>query len=178
MENPRCQADPFTSLGINTYFGLHAYCHAVMHWNLPSNPVDLEQREGRVDRYKGHAIRKNVAAKHGVSVFSGTSADLWHALFETASDQSTDESGLVPYWLFPLASGAHIERHVPALPLSRDADQFRALQRSLAVYRMVFGQPRQDDLMAFLLERFGPETLQRVEPLLRIDLSPRRTALG
>ncbi len=43
----------------------HAYCHAAMHWNLRSNPVDLEQREGRVDRYKGHALRKNVAAKHG-----------------------------------------------------------------------------------------------------------------
>lgn len=23
----------------------HTYCHAVVHWNLPSNPVDLEQRE-------------------------------------------------------------------------------------------------------------------------------------
>ena len=39
----------------------HHYCHAVVHWNLPANPVDLEQREGRVHRYKGHAIRKNVA---------------------------------------------------------------------------------------------------------------------
>ena len=28
----------------------HSYCHAVVHWNLPSNPVDLEQREGRVHR--------------------------------------------------------------------------------------------------------------------------------
>ena len=42
----------------------HLYCHAVMHWNLPSNPVDLEQREGRVHRYKGHAVRKNVARDH------------------------------------------------------------------------------------------------------------------
>ena len=154
----------------------HAYCHAVMHWNLPSNPVDLEQREGRVDRYKGHAVRKNVAAKHGLSVLGDASTDVWHALFEVASKQSSNGSGLVPYWLFPLAGGAHIERHVPALPLSRDADHFRALQRSLAVYRMVFGQPRQDDLMTFLLERNSPETLQRVEPLLRIDLSPARTA--
>ncbi len=40
----------------------HHYCHAVTHWNLPSNPVDLEQREGRIHRYKGHAVRKNVAA--------------------------------------------------------------------------------------------------------------------
>ena len=154
----------------------HAYCHAVMHWNLPSNPVDLEQREGRVDRYKGHAVRKNVAAKHGLSVLGGASTDVWHDLFEAALGQSSNGSGLVPYWLFPLAGGAHIERHVPALPLSRDADQLRALKRSLAIYRMVFGQPRQDDLMTFLLERCSPETLQRVEPLLRIDLSPMRTA--
>src|SRR6185503_7930880 len=42
----------------------HPYCHAVVHWNLPSNPVDLEQREGRVHRYKGHAVRKNVARQH------------------------------------------------------------------------------------------------------------------
>ena len=40
----------------------HHYCHAITHWNLPSNPVDLEQREGRIHRYKGHAVRKNVAA--------------------------------------------------------------------------------------------------------------------
>ena len=40
----------------------HTYSHAIVHWNLPSNPVDLEQREGRVHRYKGHAVRKNVAA--------------------------------------------------------------------------------------------------------------------
>src|SRR5699024_10129488 len=31
----------------------HTYSHAVVHWNLPSNPVDLEQREGRVHRFKG-----------------------------------------------------------------------------------------------------------------------------
>ena len=39
----------------------HTYCHAVVHWNLPGNPVDLEQREGRVHRYKGHAVRRNIA---------------------------------------------------------------------------------------------------------------------
>ena len=152
----------------------HAYCHAVMHWNLPSNPVDLEQREGRVHRYKGHAVRKNVAAKHGAEVLGGDARDVWHALFEAARRESSDGGGLVPYWLFPHADGAHIERHVPALPLSSDASQFVALKRSLAVYRMVFGQPRQDDLVAFLLERVSPEELKEIEPLLRIDLCPNR----
>ena len=153
----------------------HAYCHAIVHWNLPSNPVDLEQREGRVHRYKGHAVRKNVAAEYGAAILQAGSRDPWHALFEAAREHSSARRGLVPYWLFPLQNGAHIERHVPALPLSRDASQLEALKRSLAVYRMVFGQPRQDDLMAFLLARCGPEALAEVGPLLRIDLSPRST---
>ena len=45
----------------------HTYSHAIVHWNLPGNPVDLEQREGRVHRYKGHAVRKNVAAEYGLA---------------------------------------------------------------------------------------------------------------
>ena len=51
------------------------------------------------------------------------------------------------------------QRHVPALPLSREAKQLPALRNSLAVYRMVFGQPRQDDLVEFLLRQMPRETL-------------------
>ena len=39
----------------------HPWCHRLIHWNLPGNPVDMEQREGRVHRYKGHAVRRNLA---------------------------------------------------------------------------------------------------------------------
>ncbi len=45
----------------------HPYSHAVVHWNLPGNPVDLEQREGRVHRFKGHAVRRNVALTHAAA---------------------------------------------------------------------------------------------------------------
>lgn len=40
----------------------------IMHWNLPSNPIDLEQREGRINRFKCLAIRQNVAGQYGESV--------------------------------------------------------------------------------------------------------------
>ena len=40
----------------------HLYSRKVVHWNLPNNPIDLEQREGRINRYMCHAIRQNVAA--------------------------------------------------------------------------------------------------------------------
>ena len=43
----------------------HRYCHSVVHWNIPATPVELEQREGRVQRYKSHSVRRNLAAKHG-----------------------------------------------------------------------------------------------------------------
>ena len=152
----------------------HAYCHAVVHWNLPSNPVDLEQREGRVHRYKGHAVRKNVARAFGEEALASWSGgDVWAQLFELARERRGSDHGLVPYWIFSDPEGAFIERHVPMLPMSREVRQLEALKRSLAVYRMVFGQPHQDDLMAYLLDRMTEEQLRELEPLLRIDLAPR-----
>jgi hypothetical protein len=138
--------------------------------------VDLEQREGRVHRYKGHAVRKNVAQVFGAEALRATGGDVWESVFELARQSGGDsEHGLMPYWLFHLENGSFIERHVPALPLSRDARQMEALRRSLAIYRMVFGQPRQDDLMAYLLERLSPEQLRELAPQLHIDLSPGRS---
>lgn len=151
----------------------HTYCHAVVHWNLPANPVDLEQREGRVHRFKGHAIRKNVARRFAEAALGRSGGNPWDAMFDIAAASGNGaDRGLSPYWMFPLQDGAFIERHVPNLPLSRDVQHLENLRRSLAVYRMVFGQPRQDDLMAFLLERVEPAVLEQRKASLRVDLSP------
>jgi hypothetical protein len=151
----------------------HLYCHAVVHWNLPGNPVDLEQREGRVHRYKGHAVRKNLARQYGPEVLSDAAHDPWATLFETGcrGRRSTD-SDLVPYWVFTTEGGAVIERHVPALPLSREVGQTKELQRTLAAYRLAFGQPRQEDLVAYLQSVVDEDELNTLAAELRIDLSP------
>jgi hypothetical protein len=155
----------------------HSYCHAVVHWNLPPNPVDLEQREGRVHRYKGHAIRKNVATKYGLGVVGPGSPDPWQALFDRAkADRAEEATDLIPYWTYPIDGGAQIERHVPSFPLSKDRLKLEALRRSLVVYRMAFGQPRQDDLVEYLLSRMGPDEAKERMRDLQIDLSP--TARG
>jgi hypothetical protein len=158
----------------------HPYCHTVVHWDLPSNPVDLEQREGRVHRYKGHAVRKNIATALGESYreterFRNQEmcADPWQRLFDIAmADRKEGESDLVPFWLYPLEHGAKIERHVPAHKLSKDFVKLTNLRRSLAVYRMVFGRPRQEDLIQFLMERLNDEQAAEVIQELRINLSP------
>src|SRR6185436_6672801 len=85
----------------------HLYCHAVVHWNIPSNPVDLEQREGRVHRFKGHAVRRNVAAAYGRDLGSDGAEDPWAALFDVACEWRDEGcSDLIPFWVFPRERGA------------------------------------------------------------------------
>ena len=148
----------------------HPYCHAVVHWNLPSNPVDLEQREGRVHRYKGHALRRNVVSAVGKQSFLRNDDDPWQSVFleAEASDAAQGDAEIVPYWVYP--GDTKIERHVPALPLSRDEERLHRLLRSLALYRSVLGQPRQEELVELLASRGLPGEL--TFDALRIDLSP------
>jgi len=150
----------------------HHYCHAIIHWNLPTNPVDLEQREGRIHRYKGHAVRKNVALKYG-NLKTRLLGDRWSDAFNAAeTNRSPQDSEMTPFWVFPDQNGASIDRYVPSLPLSRDVERFANLRNTLAIYRMVFGQPRQDELVTYLLERFDPKTVSAIAKEHRTDLEP------
>ncbi len=154
----------------------HQYCYDIYHWNLPSNPIDLEQREGRIHRYKGHVIRRNVAQEFSLGTLDGQAsslADPWEVLFALAKVSRPGHNDLVPYWIFEPANGEHkVRRHVPALPFSRDVGHLENLRRTIVTYRMVLGQPRQEDLVHHLANRLGrdigPEELLRY----RIDLSP------
>jgi hypothetical protein len=149
----------------------HPWCHSVWHWNLPGNPVDLEQREGRVHRYKGHAVRKNIAERHQGALREAwkPGEDPWAKLFALAEEAARreGESELVPCWLAP---GEHkVERCVPVLPLSREVEQLERLKRSLAVYRVAFGQPRQEELLRLL--EVGEQTTEEMDGwVLRLEV--------
>jgi len=130
----------------------HPWCHRITHWDLPGNPVDMEQREGRVHRYKGHAVRRNVAAAHDEEALATwePKKDLWQILFDLAdrAARGANESDLIPFWIAP---GQHlVQRRVPLLPYTREVEVFERLKRQLAAYRVVFGQPRQEELLTLL----------------------------
>ena len=58
-----------------------------------------------------------------------------------------------------------------AFPLSRDEDRWARLQEALALYRLAFGQPRQEDMLAVLQRRGVASDPERIAEM-RIDLRP------
>lgn len=151
----------------------HWYARKIVHWNLPSNPVDLEQREGRINRFKCLAIRRNVAKLYG-----DTSYHTWDELFATAYTALKGlHSEIVPYWCLPVSELTeiqrnkleYIERIIPMYPLSRDRYRYERLIKVLSLYRMTIGQPRQEELLS-LLRKMNLSDNQLNE--LIIDLCP------
>ncbi len=150
----------------------HPYCYRVYHWNLPGNPVDLEQREGRVHRFKGHAVRLNLAERQAAVVRGCGQApeDPWKVMFERARSEATVDTDLIPYWIYE--GSVRVERRVPMLPFSREVTQLAGLKRSLTVYRLAFGQPRQDDLLDYLQTVAGNGMESSLLDELQIRLEP------
>jgi hypothetical protein len=100
-------------------------------------------------------------------------------MFAAAKSAELASDDLVPYWV--LDGDVKVERRVPMFSMSREAELFDWLKRSLTVYRLAFGQPRQDDLLAYLGDlcegTIDPEMLRRLqitlEPtMLKADITP------
>jgi Helicase conserved C-terminal domain len=154
----------------------HFYCKKIIHWNLPSNPIDFEQREGRIHRYKGHVVRLNVAEKFKNKLAEiNEKKHIWNDLFQLALDVERDNShfpcDLIPYWHLETKNDLSIERIVPLYPFSKDIDKFQNMLKVLAYYRFTFGQPRQDELIQILEENFDFNEIDLIKDLM-INLSP------
>ena len=148
----------------------HWYCRKMIHWNLPSNPQNLEQREGRINRYKCLSVRRNIAKVFGEK-FS------WNEMFEEARKVlKQDNSGMVPYWFLPLDNEVfkdrndieYIERIIPVYPMSEENGRYKRLIDVLSLYRLTMGQPRQEELLQMLAGKVSEEDMQK----LLFDLSP------
>jgi hypothetical protein len=146
----------------------HNYCRKIMHWNLPSNPIDLEQREGRINRFKCLAIRQNVAQQYGDIEFQ---TDIWKEMFKAAEigEKQDGQSELVPYWCFGKNQSVKIERIVPMYPISKDEVNYERLIKILSLYRLTLGQARQEELLDYLFKEF--DDIEELKKLF-IDLSP------
>ena len=150
----------------------HLWCHAIVHWNLPRSPIVFEQREGRVDRYRGHVQRRNLAETHRPAAFAGAAGEPWSAMWKAGTEAARSDTsagdGMSPSWVSP---GPHrIHRHLPHLPLGAENADIGPLLRRVARYRLTLGQPDPEQLLEVLSASAAiDEALARE---LVIDLTP------
>jgi hypothetical protein len=152
----------------------HNYCRRIVHWNLPSNPIDIEQREGRINRFKAHVIRQQIAHRYGgqLSEEALTKNGVWECLFDLAqTEERNGKCDLVPYWLVE-SDKYKIERVIPFYPFSRDRATLSTLMKTLTLYRLAFGQPRQAELVEHLMANVGEDRIEKIRKKLMIDLCP------
>lgn len=93
-------------------------------------------------------------------------------MFERAAlDRAPGSSDLIPFWVFE-HDPARVERRVPLIPFSLEVGHLDRLKRGLGLYRLVFGQPRQEDLLAYLANHLPENDSDRLIDQLRINLEP------
>ena len=152
----------------------HQYCRRIMHYTLPSTPMALEQREGRIDRFHGYIQRLRQAKRKAASTLS------WEELF---ADEN--ETGVIPGWVVPkeLCPGdvPAMERILAFLPGTSEALAWERLKEAKRHYRNAIGMP--DDLTLVgelkaickrLNEGKAPDAPYRLSDLFP-NLTPTRT---
>jgi hypothetical protein len=140
-----------TSLG-QEGLDFHVWCRQLIHWDLCPSPLDLEQREGRIQRFGGLSVRTALAGQLGEKILreSGQHKSPWSVLAEHADTQfSHDASGLSPWWFCP---GERIERVFVVLAQSRQTIKFDQLSHLRWLYRLALGQPHQEDFIETVMQ--------------------------
>lgn len=135
-----------TSLG-QEGLDFHVWCRQVLHWDLCSSPLGLEQREGRIQRFGGLSVRRTLAENLGRPTLRETGHKLspWACLANQADKKFGDDaSGRTPWWSCP---GERIDRLFVVLSNSRQTNRFNQLSRQQWVYRLALGQPHRQDFI-------------------------------
>lgn len=147
----------------------HPWCQTLLHWDLPGSAIALEQREGRVERYAGLAVRRQMGMDNPIHKLPRL-VDLkspWVAI-ATKMDEHQDETnaGLAPWWTYPKATVNSYFFHIAN---GEEVAQLEELKRLRAIYRLALGQQHQEDLIRIV----GARDLETIAQLVRLtpDLS-------
>jgi hypothetical protein len=97
-------------------------------------------------------------------------------LFEIAEQEeckNLEKPEIVPYWHTEALDELKLERIIPLLPFSKDISIYKELTSILAIYRLTFGQPRQEELVKAIKENVYDESnLKELYDKLLLQLCP------
>lgn len=144
----------------------HLWCSRIVHWDLPGDPVDFEQREGRIARYGSLAVRRSLARRHGdAALTQSASASPFGTLISLARDEKDGCTGLERWWL--PEGGRPTSVSFDWRFSARSARRERMLE-DLLFYRLALGQPDPEAFVR-MLKRVGAGEFDARS--LAIDLS-------
>ena len=143
----------------------HQWCRRIVHWDLPSDPVDFEQREGRIARYASLAVRQSLAKYRDEALAKSGKGSPFLKLLSITGDHPSGGTGLERWWL--PEDGRPVSVSFDWRFSLRSTRKERMLQ-DLLYYRLALGQPDPDAFRA-MLARVGakPEDARS----LAIDLA-------
>jgi hypothetical protein len=132
----------------------HSWCDTLVHWDLCRNPVDLEQREGRIQRFGGLSVRRAIAKQVGTKAMASRAQgeSPWARIAGLADGEMSDASGLAPWWVCP---GGNVSRYVFSVPTSEERHWLHWVREQRLLYRLALGQPNQEDLLEILSSKAG-----------------------
>ena len=117
----------------------HWYSDRIVHWNVPTSPISLIQREGRIDRADCMAIRKAIA-----EAMEKEECDSWENMCCRFKEKNIDNIKNDLYKsMFPkfiTCEGENkISRGCYYYPLSSEYFRWEILMKNLEYYRSMFG---------------------------------------
>lgn len=144
----------------------HLWCRRIVHWDLPTDPVDFEQREGRIARYGSLSVRQSLADAHGRDALASSGGGSpFGALLTLARQQAPGKTGLERWWLPERGRPVSISFDWRFSLRSARREQ---MLKDLLYYRLALGQP-DPEAFARMLKRV--DLNEKEARALAIDLS-------
>ncbi len=154
----------------------HWYCDRIVHWNVPSSPIALLQREGRINRYRCFSLRKvlndDLMKKYGDEYKN--SVNNMKTLFEFAETKSGDFTGSQGFYPDHLSINNEplpIRRKCYYYPLSEEYFRWKDLIVNMEFYRSLFGGWERNDRISDDIINYIKEQEAGGNSIM-IDISP------
>jgi hypothetical protein len=141
----------------------HPWCRSIAHWDPARGPVELEQREGRVDRYASLSIRRALAV-NSVCADVPSGGSVWSAIGHLA-ERLKNANEMSPWWQ---VDGARTVQFYLTTPGSREAEVLRKLERARALYRMLIGVSDPEQLLALMESQGKVSAADAIKATLRL----------
>ncbi len=154
---------PIAQEGLN----FQNYADKTFHWRNPVSPIDYEQREGRVNRYRNVSVRKALKRKYG----EGEWKDIFEKESEFVKNVGKEYGGLNPDWITTI-EGGKIYSYMISHKESRESKVVDIILRAVDNYRVSLGYGVSNDVVSKIRENAETLGVSCEFKEILLDLSP------